>query len=703
MNSRQHNQKERLASWLRKANKYSGWAQADEVIQSRDVFEIDHPETIRHWEFRIAVRPTADNLRKATVALYEVMGKDKYSDIEFKCFSLSETRTTAKQNEFLANSWDGTTRNEGDTDRDQRGKEICVYMTYLSSENKYYFSPEEWKELMLDCWQALEKAGVEGIGYAPCPYGDKQVNGESKIMTPFTYTAFKPFQQRHGLLFQGNPNPYNHPDPLEGITITREDLEARNISDTGITKKNYVRAHAEASLLKNMDQLLKLQVKVRAGLSEDPDELINKLLNKDDYDPKSDYFTIEKIIKLLPATEKCQLEINPLAGELRLTFNKMQYDKFEDCLTRIKGYLLSDSYKEQLMLIMEDYKSDNNVANLLKELDIDDHTLAELIRFAPNEMQRLYRNLIHTSHELNQNNALNQVLQNNLISECHQKLIATAGFYNPLRELFETRNFIGSHAYRTSFAQKVLDTFYIFSGSFFDNTHRNHLGIYDYLTLGIPYLLGKASFYINNSTLAMLPLIPAIILNIPRYIFSAIFAVACLPFTAIAHGISRIKGSSMEETAKSIKLNTVHNSGAIPEHPLDRSSTQLTLQQFLVRNNLGIDEISIDIIGNYHKFDIIIGDTIRQGAASAEYHAATSNTASYAVIRDFDPNASEENRKQFDALLALNLGNISSKLEAKNYQLQFFHPAKPVDVKINSGLSVDTNNTDYHRRMTDID
>src|SRR3990167_10367571 len=99
--------------------------------------------------------------------------------------------------------WDGTlTEGRSDSDRDQRGKEICVYMSYDDRIQKYIRTPDQWKEIMLSCWRAMQDKGVQGIGYMFCPSGDRTVMTEIGLASPFTYTSFKPYKNKHGILNQ---------------------------------------------------------------------------------------------------------------------------------------------------------------------------------------------------------------------------------------------------------------------------------------------------------------------------------------------------------------------------------------------------------------------------------------------------------------------------------------------------------------------
>jgi len=125
--------------------------------------------------------------------------------------------------------WDGT---KTASDRDQRGKELCVYMRRDTVTQRYEKTPLEWRNLMLSCWQALETAGVQ-YGYMPAPYGDKPITLDNSFPTPFSYTSNKGYDDRDGVLKKGNFNPHQTDgsnDPLYGMQISSAALQRFNIA-----------------------------------------------------------------------------------------------------------------------------------------------------------------------------------------------------------------------------------------------------------------------------------------------------------------------------------------------------------------------------------------------------------------------------------------------------------------------------------------
>lgn len=266
------------------------------------------------WEFRIAVYPSRENLNKAVEALehlFEIKNKGR-SRIDFKCLALNNP--DEMDEETFLTQWDGT-RSRG-SDRDQRGKEISVYMTH-EFLNGHFFqrTPEEWKELMLECWKALLDAGVEGIGYMGCPLGDKSVPAEIGLNIPFTYTSYyKPYNGRHGILNQtNNYNPFNHEDPLAGVVITSDDLSRHNIAlscadDLLQYRVNYLNEHLPREKELVLENLMRVK---------------NKCVDNNN---------IMYVIETLSAAH------HPQASDLLYFLNKSNND-FMNVLEKIKSFL----------------------------------------------------------------------------------------------------------------------------------------------------------------------------------------------------------------------------------------------------------------------------------------------------------------------------------------------------------------------------
>lgn len=129
-------------------------------------------------------------------------------------------------------------------------------------------------------------------------------------------------------------------------------------------------------------------------------------------------------------------------------------------------------------------------------------------------------------------------------------------FLNPFNGLIETKKYPHARTLRTTFWGKVWDTFKVFSGNLIPDTKsatpykKVHAGIFDYLTLGLHFLLSElillALRKIKSPAVIITGLIILLIINIPRLIFGAVLTLFCLPFAGIAQVLSKIKGDKLK-------------------------------------------------------------------------------------------------------------------------------------------------------------
>lgn len=193
---------------------------------------VDQTNSLPSWQFRISIKPTRKNALKAVKALATIEQFQTRFHPEFKVFLPDDNNNLS--------TWDPTF-NGGD--RDQRGKEICVYMEYLLSKEKpkyyegqAYPNPVYLKKLMLSIWKALQDEGVE-LAYSSPSRGEKEVPCGQEFITPFTYSSNKPYKKRHGILHQHDDyNPEQYQDPLESVSISLEDLQEYGIHPLGVVK-----------------------------------------------------------------------------------------------------------------------------------------------------------------------------------------------------------------------------------------------------------------------------------------------------------------------------------------------------------------------------------------------------------------------------------------------------------------------------------
>lgn len=172
------------------------------------------------WVLRIAV--LAEDMEKAVTALAPTLIAH---ELTFKCVTFGardEKGELNKKNLYAV--WNGITCDlDENSDRDPRGKEICIYMRQNIYTKKSEYLPEKWKDLMLQWWLILVKAGVS-LGVQSTPSGDRAIHCEMGFASPFSIASFRPYKQRHGMLYETFYNPQGALDPLLGITFYASDF-----------------------------------------------------------------------------------------------------------------------------------------------------------------------------------------------------------------------------------------------------------------------------------------------------------------------------------------------------------------------------------------------------------------------------------------------------------------------------------------------
>lgn len=412
-------QQQRVSKWKSNTETHTGYLQHSTQTQTNEDLpmertseynpgsgrilngEVDGVEAhTRQWEFRIAIYPSRDNLNKAINALSHVFSNEQHAEIAFKCFALNNPNEDA--DEIVRLQWDGTTA-QG-TDRDQRGKEICVYMTYSPQAKQYIRTPEQWKDLMLECWKALLDAEVEQIGYAHCPTGDKMVSAQSGIYTPFTYTAYKPWRGAHGILFQTTYNPYHHPDPLDGVVITSKDLSRHGIHiscSAGILqcRTNYFNAHFREVTNTLIQRIMQIKL-TSSQNNQSLEQLIKTALtiNTESIDME----IISRIISRLPRNSDSSFTVTDLSHRLsHHSAAGKQNEELKSVLVELLTYI-QEERPNLIRNILYDINGNefftSNIASLAQIASVAE--LREMIECHTVEMQIIYRQLVHLEHEM---------------------------------------------------------------------------------------------------------------------------------------------------------------------------------------------------------------------------------------------------------------------------------------------------------------
>lgn len=233
---------------------------------------------------------------------------------------------------------------------------------------------------------------------------------------------------------------------------------------------------------------------------------------------------------------------------------------------------------------------------------------------------------------------------------------------NPFAELFETERYVHARTLRTTFAQKMRDTFFSFFGSFniLDRGNKKasghyHIGILDVFTLGIPYFLTLVATEllreVRSTPLKVLFGFIAGILVLPRAICAGILTLISLPFIGIAQAISSSKASDLKN-----KINTYTVSAK------DSAGNE-------IKTNLGAllinKEMSIETVGQVEQ--VIIAPEKNKPLGSLQLKFFGSDSRNSAIITmNTDKNGKltrKKDKELIQELAELNIGNLEKDIE----------------------------------------
>jgi hypothetical protein len=252
---------------------------------------------------------------------------------------------------------------------------------------------------------------------------------------------------------------------------------------------------------------------------------------------------------------------------------------------------------------------------------------------------------------------------------------------NPFHGIFETDTYIHARTLRTDFWQKIWDTFYVFAGWMYypeRKKKKDHVGIFDYATLMIPHLIDRLTIwcwtYKGNHPAAIalfgFCVIPAtiisIVTNIVRFASAAVFTLLMSPIVGIVNGISRVWGYLLYKTALALPIDepTLY----FREYPLG---------QYLQRYGEELENFSIHAEGTYKKIKLTLNrrkyDGLNySGCNGCENHWPDHHHVYGIANLDLEK---KEDRERFDALLRLNIGGLTRKLEKAGVQFGLFNLA----------------------------
>lgn len=345
------------------------------------------------WQLRISIAPNRGNALQAINALETMEQFNANLHPELKIYTPSLTNDLSE--------WDGTLRG---SDRDQRGKEICIYMECIKHGVKPGYYDGDYpslpylKKLMLDIWKVLQDAGVE-MAYVAPNVTERSIKVTDGSMTPFMYTSFKPYKQRHGLLHERGYNPTNKKDPLEGLEISTRDLAQNGIK--AITPEQvqaritYQRAHYDEVLRNKLDELKDPSFFVPDEKYINLVQQLNSILDSDVLDPDA----IEGFKQFMKGFSDRFVSFF-FAEITNVDFFGMCYSALES------GQLTQEQKLEALQLLKQNI--DNEKALSIQEmsgilvtfgLDISPEVLNHLFDQNPAQFQKTYQSLVLLTHE----------------------------------------------------------------------------------------------------------------------------------------------------------------------------------------------------------------------------------------------------------------------------------------------------------------
>lgn len=146
--------------------------------------QMDNPD----WELRFSLFPDQENINKAAEAIAHTLLSDEKTnsyDLAFKIINFNKIADSTKLNSWRAMGAEGPfTTLEGLSDRDQRGKEFCLYLRFKKITGASEKSSREWKDIILKIWKALQDAKIK-MGYINPQIGDISLSSET--VTPVSY------------------------------------------------------------------------------------------------------------------------------------------------------------------------------------------------------------------------------------------------------------------------------------------------------------------------------------------------------------------------------------------------------------------------------------------------------------------------------------------------------------------------------------
>lgn len=402
---------------------------------------------IPDWELRFSIFPDQDNLNKAAEVIANTLLDEKniQHEFAFKMISFNKIKDGEKLNSWRALGAEGAyTTLDNISDRDQRGKEFCLYLRFHREMGKPEQSPQEWKKIILKMWKALHDAKIK-MGYINPQIGDRELPCDT--MTPVSYMhtqdrdwksltenfwknvhewkgAFDKSTTLTNWLYQMDWEESPKADPLAGVKITWEDLEKAGISYDSIfqMQKNkilYLEEHSRDSLAHFSNRMRQLPKITSATFSYEirKDFLLNNLVSLESHIAKlADNLLaeeilsnikdiIDEIVVAIPREDKYGvLTLPPPINELLYMHadfpkKKNQPGYFKGFLQRVQNAIqyVKETYTEdkldaEYQRILNLYQQDKWIMTVIHEL-MNPSLFENLIANFPAVMELQYRHL----------------------------------------------------------------------------------------------------------------------------------------------------------------------------------------------------------------------------------------------------------------------------------------------------------------------
>lgn len=248
--------------------------------------------------------------------------------------------------------------------------------------------------------------------------------------------------------------------------------------------------------------------------------------------------------------------------------------------------------------------------------------------------------------------------------------------WNPFCRIIETKTSPHARTLRSTFLQKLSDTFFVFSARqprYFLNeildltSHSRVAGLFDYATLFIPKLLAMLSEEVSGRLLERVRYshpgikIPIFILTSPifllnflckvaRLLSAGAFTLLSIPLVILIHGFAQIEGRKLKEELLTLSVGE-----------------EKTFGQSIQEAELDLEDIK-----KYSPYDRI-GWSINDAEINAKIEKRSDHdTLNFSIkYGDSDKKLKDLIKKPLTAMLKLNIGNITETLESYSLSHQF--------------------------------